>query len=691
MKHILIVDDEYSMRKLLQHLLEASGFNCRTAESVEAAKAILATAHVDLILSDIMMPGGSGIDLIRFANREYPRTATVIVSAIGDPEKTLQALYLNVYGYIIKPFERNQVLVCINNAFRRHELEMEAWDREAGLTETVRKRTGQLENLLNEYKEMIDTSEKLVKRIEDQLVFMQTLIDSIPIPVYYKDTKGRFLGCNAAFETCIGLRRTSIIGKTLHDIEKKSLADIHLESDLILMGSSEKQFYEASVTYADHSIHEMILNKAVYRNAQGEIAGIVGVMLDITERKRIEEALRASEEKNRKILENIGLGVALISPEMKVLEMNRQMREWFPGAGPEDPPICYQILNDSRRDTICDDCPVVKTFQSGDITEAITRIPVRNELRTFRMVASPIHGSEGKVTAVIKLMDDITVKMALERELRQAQKLESIGQLAAGIAHEINNPIQFIGDNVKFLNTVFTSLFDIVGHCRNLLTALETNSSVDEPANTLKELIAELDPELMVQEIPDAIRDTIDGVQRVSKIVHSMRVFSHPGTDQKTPVDINRALESTITIARNEWKYVAELETDFDPNLPYVSCLPGEINQVFLNLLINAAHAIGETIPEGGAGRGKILIRTRVSGNCVEIRFSDTGGGIPESIRHRIFDPFFTTKAVGKGTGQGLAIAYNVIVEKHAGTLNFETRDKEGTTFIIQLPLSESV
>jgi signal transduction histidine kinase len=168
-----------------------------------------------------------------------------------------------------------------------------------------------------------------------------------------------------------------------------------------------------------------------------------------------------------------------------------------------------------------------------------------------------------------------------------------------------------------------------------------------------------------------------------------MKEFSHPGQDEKTAIDINKTIESTITVARNEWKYVAEMATDFDASLPLVPCLPGELNQVILNLIINAAHAIADVIAENSTEKGLIKVSTRHKEHWAEIQISDTGPGIPEKIRHRIFDPFFTTKEVGKGTGQGLAISYTVIVEKHRGTLNLETDEGKGTTFTICLPLND--
>jgi signal transduction histidine kinase len=179
-----------------------------------------------------------------------------------------------------------------------------------------------------------------------------------------------------------------------------------------------------------------------------------------------------------------------------------------------------------------------------------------------------------------------------------------------------------------------------------------------------------------------------EGVNRVAGIVRAMKRFSHPGPAEKIPTDIHQAIESTILVSRNEWKYVADLTTDFEPGMPLVPCIAGEFNQVILNLIVNAAHAIADAI-KGSGGKGAIRIGTRNNGGFAEIRVSDTGSGIPEAIRSKVFDPFFTTKPVGKGTGQGLAIAHSVIVQKHRGTIRFETENGKGTTFVIQLPFGE--
>jgi signal transduction histidine kinase len=227
----------------------------------------------------------------------------------------------------------------------------------------------------------------------------------------------------------------------------------------------------------------------------------------------------------------------------------------------------------------------------------------------------------------------------------------------------------------------------------NIYDGLWKETLSDTVTATVKQDVSsslrKIDVKFLLAEIPKAIDDTLEGVKRVSTLVSAMKEFSHPGTKEKMPLDLNHAIQSTITVAQNEWKYVANVETRFDQTLPPVACLPGEFNQVILNLLVNAAHAIGDRSREGNGEKGKITVET---GRCpagVEIRIADTGTGIPLDVRARIFDPFFTTKEIGKGTGQGLAIARSIIVDKHEGSIEFESVMGEGTTFIIRLPHQE--
>ena len=293
---------------------------------------------------------------------------------------------------------------------------------------------------------------------------------------------------------------------------------------------------------------------------------------------------------------------------------------------------------------------------------------------------SPVRNEEGIITHFVNVKRDVTETMMLQQQLVQAQKLEAIGQLAAGIAHEINTPMQYVQNNVSFIEQAFgdiQGLLDEIGH-----------TGREQLTESLLRILDTMDFEFLLQEIPESIKETHDGINRVVKIVSAMKEFSHPGSADKAAADLNRNLESTILVCRNEWKYVAELETDFDPDLPLVPCYSDKLNQACLNLIINAAHAIADKAAKtSSGGLGHIGVSTRRDGGWVEIRISDTGNGIPPAIQDRIFEPFFTTKEVGKGTGQGLTIAHDAVVKKHGGTISFITQPGEGTTFILRLPM----
>ena len=310
-----------------------------------------------------------------------------------------------------------------------------------------------------------------------------------------------------------------------------------------------------------------------------------------------------------------------------------------------------------------------------------------DEQRYLGITILPLIGNNDSIWGIAIMGADITDRKNLEAQLQQSQKMEAIGQLAAGIAHEINTPTQFVGDNTRFFQDAFNDLIDIIKIYQELIESSKSDSLTDERIQTAEKRIEEFDLDYLEEEIPVAIQHTLKGVGRIAKIVQAMKIFAHPGGEEKEPADINKEIEKTITISRNEWKYVAELITDFDESLASVPCFQAELNQVILNLIVNAAHAIAEANKGNPSQMGTIRISTRREDNWAKIYISDTGSGIPQDIRHKIFDLFFTTKEPGKGTGQGLAISHSVIVEKHKGTINLESREGKGTTFIISLPL----
>jgi two-component system NtrC family sensor kinase len=270
------------------------------------------------------------------------------------------------------------------------------------------------------------------------------------------------------------------------------------------------------------------------------------------------------------------------------------------------------------------------------------------------------------------MVRDISAQEALEAELRQAQKLESIGQLAAGIAHEINTPAQYVSDNISFVSDVWE---EVLGLTRSLIKDREEQGIDTE----------QLDFPFIEQEVPLALNQCSEGLTHISRIVQAMKNFSHPGESDKAPSNINQLIDNVIVIATSEWKYVAEIQRDYEPELEIISCESSSSNQVFLNLIVNAAHAIDEKFGETQV-QGLIRITTKNSDDGTEILIQDNGIGMSADVKQKIYNPFFTTKEVGKGSGQGLAISYSTIVENHGGSIDVESTIGEVSVFIIRLP-----
>lgn len=265
-------------------------------------------------------------------------------------------------------------------------------------------------------------------------------------------------------------------------------------------------------------------------------------------------------------------------------------------------------------------------------------------------------------------------RLKLEDELRQAQRLESLGTLAGGIAHELNTPIQFVTDNMNFLGDTIRDLQEAVASCKEMVGP-EKSQEIDD----------QFDLEFIAEEAPEAVKQSLDGLKRIAEIVLAVKRFSHPTSSGKEEADINEIIRTTATVSKNQWKYIAELDLDLDETAPRIACNAGELNQVFLNLVVNAAHAIEDAA--GADGGGRITISTRASGDWLECRISDNGCGMSADVAEHIFDPFFTTKEPGRGTGQGLSIVHSIITQSHAGTIKVKSRPGEGTSFIVRLPV----
>ena len=420
----------------------------------------------------------------------------------------------------------------------------------------------------------------------------------------------------------------------------------------------------------------------------GKPVGLRGIIVDVTDHKRAEEELKKAHSEMDNLISSLSSAFIGLSHDSKIVKWNPAAEKMF------------NIVSSAASGKTFEECGI--DWDWGRVNAGIcecqdTIAPtVRDKVRYKRadgkdgflnLRISPVYGNDNEFAGSSIIAMDVTEQRILENQLMQAQKLESIGQLAAGIAHEINTPTQYVGDNTRFLQDAFGDFIQVLEKYAELFKMVESGNVEKDFLLELGQQLEDADVDYLLEEIPTAIKQSLEGTDRIAKIVLAMKEFSHPGTAEKTEIDINKAIESTATVARNEWKYTAELVTDFDSSLPPVPCHVGEFNQVILNMIINAVHAINDVVGDGSASKGTITVSTRNKGQWAEIRIRDTGSGIPEEIQSRIFDPFFTTKEVGKGTGQGLAICHSVIVEKHQGTLTFDTETGKGTTFVIRLPI----
>ncbi|MCB0334690.1 MAG: hypothetical protein KDD62_00250 [Bdellovibrionales bacterium] len=344
----------------------------------------------------------------------------------------------------------------------------------------------------------------------------------------------------------------------------------------------------------------------------------------------------------------------------------------------------------SPLDTIIPSLNVQQNLPLGVPREVVIVNESTQEEHVSIYSCTPIYDGKASPEFFVFLLYDITEQRQLEHRLMQAQRLESVGHLAAGIAHEINTPIQYVRDNTLFVKRELENITNYIMGTTQFLNACQAEQKLKEQTGALVELFDSLDISFLMDELPQALDQTYEGAESVARIVKSIKEFSHPGSEEMQLTNLNNSLETTITVCKNEWKHVAEIDLQLDQDLPPTLCDPGEINQVILNIIVNAAHAIEEKQSITGHFLGKISISTRQEAGWVVLDIEDNGCGIPDELQKKVYDPFFTTKQVGKGTGQGLAMAFTSITKRHHGLIHLESKKNEGTKFTIQLPVDMS-
>ncbi len=504
---------------------------------------------------------------------------------------------------------------------------------------------------------------------------LQAIVTSAPLILFATDRDGMFTLSDGKGLSALNLVTGQVVGKNAFELYRE-YPEIISQLKQALRGQSTVQYS----TVGDQTFETHLT--PLY-DSRDEIDGVIGVAINITERIRSEGALKLRD----RAMASSSHGIVITDANLADNPIVYANPKFFSmtGYAPEEVygrNCRFLGAQDSQQRGFIE---LRKAIQDGvECTVILRNYRKDDSMFLNELTVYPIRDGNGQITNFVGLQNDITQRIELETQLSHAQKMESVGLLAAGVAHEINTPIQYVGDNTRFVQRASESLIELYKRCKGL-TGPESECRIAD----LERYAAEIDVDFLISEVPAALAQSLEGIDRVTSIVQALKEFSFQGHAEFTELDINRAIQSTALVAKNEWKYVSELVTDLDPTLPSVTCLPGELNQVFLNLIVNAAHAIKDRVAEGKIEKGWIHISTRADGGWAEIQVSDNGGGIPREIASKVFDPFFTTKEVGKGTGQGLAISRSIIVDKHVGTLHFIPSRESGTTFIVRIPISQ--
>lgn len=574
---------------------------------------------------------------------------------------------------------------------RRRFIETELRVYQENLKGNIDARTRELRQINQALLQEQEEGQALTLALLEAQTHLQTMLRCSPDAIIFLNRHRTFRDCNPAFETLFGFRKEELLGRSTEMIHA---SPEHYRSfgKLVYPVILETGYWRGEWEFRRKDGALIPIELVAFKGDVGEETEpiTISILRDISERKEIEKEKEKAVRLIREIMAALPSILIAVDRDDRVVFWNVQAEKEFglaAGAAQDNSlfalplswnaVIIQKIMKQCRKENRSLSC------------EDITFHPPQGPEGCLSLSLHPVFGEEFNGQGLLLFAANITQRRLLERQLAQAQKLEAIGSLAAGIAHEINTPAQYVGDNTRFVQSSFEALARLL---HRYSAWFEAHSDPDRSARLKREL-TELkkldDPDYLLEEVPRALEQTLEGIDRIRTIVKSIKEFAHPGPKEKSPLDLNRAVENTVTVSRNEWKYVARLETDLDSDLPLVPAVAGEINQVILNLIVNAAQALAAKYEGTSVNSGLIAIRTRQAGRWAELEVQDNGPGIPEEIRTKVFDPFFTTKEVGRGTGQGLAICHTIIVDKHQGAISFESAVDRGTTFRLRIPLED--
>lgn len=659
---VLHMEDAAFARELVRERLEREGLTVVQACDGEEGLALYADGAFDVLIVDHNMPRRNGMEVLRALAAEGSMPATIMLTGRNDAKLAVEALRLGACDYLLKGADEmsmDLLVGAIERAVERQRLERER--------------------------------DRAVDALRMSAAQNRAIVDTAPDAIVTINQEDVILTWNLAAEGMFGYSASHAIGRRLSRlIIPPARRAEHLAGLCRCWEAGDAPLtsrrWELTAMRADGSPFPIELT--VSKTYVDGTVQFLGIMRDVTTRKRSESERSFLAAAVEQAME----AVVITNTEGTIAYVNAAFERVTGYSRAEALGQTPRILKSGHQDAAFY-ADLWSTIEAGEVWRGHFVNRRKDGTRYEEdAVITPVRDESGAIVRYVAVKRDVTEALAMEVQLRQSQKLEAAGALAAGIAHEINTPIQFVGDNTRFMADAFTDVQQLIEAYEGLKGACtkpeQNGQGVADALARVVEAERSADMAYLSAEIPKATAQTLDGVNRVAKIVHAMRQFSHPGGgDHTTAADLNDALDSTLTVARNELKYVADVETDLDPDLPLVHCHLGDINQVFLNILINAAHAIAAARAGDHAPKGRITVSTRSEGETVVIAIGDTGTGIPEAVRDRVFDPFFTTKEVGRGTGQGLSIAHSVVVGKHGGSLTFDTAPGVGTTFYIRLPV----